>query len=56
MRFAEMKAVSQSFTAIGAFTSEENLTITGGGQPEVLKAALWLIKRTVVRFDGPFLA
>jgi putative ABC transport system permease protein len=35
-RFAEMEAVAHSFTDLGAFTSEENLTLLGGGEPEVL--------------------
>src|SRR5579859_8051201 len=29
-RFAEMKAAAHSFTDLGAFTSEENLTLSGG--------------------------
>jgi predicted permease len=39
VRFAEMKAGAHSFTGLAAFTGQENLTITGGVQPEVLKAA-----------------
>ncbi|HMF76556.1 MAG TPA: ABC transporter permease [Bryobacteraceae bacterium] len=38
-RFAEMETTARSFTGIGAFTSQENLTLAGGVQPEVLKAA-----------------
>jgi putative ABC transport system permease protein len=38
-RFAEMKAGAHSFTELGAFTSEENLTLSGGGEPEILKGA-----------------
>src|SRR5579884_3256290 len=38
-RFAEMKAAARSFTGLGAYTSQENLTLSGGGQPEVLKGA-----------------
>ncbi len=34
--FAEMKG-AHSFTEIGAFTSEENITLSGGVEPEVLK-------------------
>jgi len=37
-RFEEMKTAAQSFSGIGAFTIEETPTITGGGEPEVLKA------------------
>ncbi len=36
-RFAEMKAGAHSFTGIGAFTPEENSTLSGRGDPEVLK-------------------
>jgi len=36
-RFAEMKAGAHSFSGIGAFTSEDNPTLSGGAQPEVLK-------------------
>ncbi len=36
-RFAEMKASAHSFTGIGAFTGEENPTLSGGAEPEVLK-------------------
>ncbi len=39
VRFAEMKATARSFTDIGAFTSQESVTLTSGVQPEVLKAA-----------------
>ena len=34
--FAEMKA-GHSFTELGAFTSQENITLSGGAEPEVLK-------------------
>src|SRR5579862_6513493 len=37
-RFAEMVATAHSFTALGAFTPEEDITLTGGGEPEVLKS------------------
>ena len=37
-RFEEMKASAQSFAGIGAFTIEETPTLSGGGEPEVLKA------------------
>jgi putative ABC transport system permease protein len=36
VRFQEMKIISHSFTELGAFTGQENLTFTGGAQPEVL--------------------
>lgn len=36
-RFAEMKASAHSFSGIGAFTNEESPTLSGGGEPEVLK-------------------
>jgi len=36
-RFAEMKAAARSFTDLGAFTSEDNLTLSGGAEPEVLR-------------------
>ncbi|HWF48508.1 MAG TPA: ABC transporter permease [Bryobacteraceae bacterium] len=36
-RFTEMKAAARSFTGIGAFTGEENSTLSGGSEPEVLK-------------------
>jgi predicted permease len=36
-RFSEMKAAARSFTGIGAFTGEENSTLSGGSEPEVLK-------------------
>ena len=38
-RFAEMKAGAHSFTELGAFTPEENITLSGGAEPEVLKGA-----------------
>src|SRR5258706_461927 len=37
-RFAEMKAGAQSFAEIGAFAGLENVTLSGGAEPEVLKA------------------
>jgi len=36
--FADMKG-ARSFTELGAFTSEENITLSGGAEPEVLKGA-----------------
>uniref|UniRef100_Q021W2 Permease n=1 Tax=Solibacter usitatus (strain Ellin6076) TaxID=234267 RepID=Q021W2_SOLUE len=36
-RFAEMKAGAQSFTEIGAFTGVEDLALSGGAEPEILK-------------------
>lgn len=35
-RFAEMEASAHSFTGLGAFTHQENLTLAGEGEPEVL--------------------
>ncbi|MGC2660428.1 MAG: ABC transporter permease, partial [Bryobacteraceae bacterium] len=37
-RLTEMKASAQSFTGIGAYTGEENPTISGSGEPVVLKS------------------
>lgn len=37
VRFEEMKAGARSFTEIAAFTGQENLTLTGDFEPEVLK-------------------
>jgi putative ABC transport system permease protein len=37
-RFAEMRAGAHSFTEIGAFTGVEDLALSGGAEPEVLKA------------------
>ncbi|MGH9584794.1 MAG: ABC transporter permease [Bryobacteraceae bacterium] len=37
-RFAEMKASAHSFAGIGAFTGEESPTLSGGGEPEVVKS------------------
>ncbi len=36
-RLTEMRASAKSFTGIAAFTSEESPTLSGGGEPEVLK-------------------
>jgi putative ABC transport system permease protein len=38
-RFAEIKAGAHSFTELGAYTGEENITLSGGAEPEVLKGA-----------------
>ncbi len=38
-RFSEMRAGAQSFTELGAYTSGENLTLSGGREPVVLKGA-----------------
>jgi predicted permease len=38
-RFAEMQAGAHSFTDLGATTGEENITLSGGAEPEVLKGA-----------------
>jgi putative ABC transport system permease protein len=35
--FADIKSGARSFTELGAFTSEENITLSGGVEPEVLK-------------------
>jgi len=35
-RFAEMRAGARSFTDLGAFTGWQNITLSGGAQPEVL--------------------
>jgi len=34
-----MKAGAHSFTELGAHTGEENITLSGGAEPEVLKSA-----------------
>ncbi len=36
-RLREMRAGAHSFTAIGAFAGEENVTLSGGAEPEVLR-------------------
>jgi len=36
-RFAEMKSAAHSFTDLGAYTFQENVTLASGGEPEVLK-------------------
>jgi putative ABC transport system permease protein len=36
-RFRETQAGARSFTELGAFTGEENITLSGGAEPEVLK-------------------
>ena len=36
-RFMEMQAGARSFTALGAFTGQEDLTLSGRAEPEVLK-------------------
>ncbi|MGA2741432.1 MAG: ABC transporter permease [Bryobacteraceae bacterium] len=38
-RFAEMQAGARSFTALGAFGTEEDVTLSGGAEPVVLKGA-----------------
>src|SRR5579863_592572 len=35
--FAEMKSRSDAFSELGTFTPEENITLSGGAEPEVLK-------------------
>ncbi len=37
--FADMQGGARSFTELGAFTPEENITLSGGAEPEVLKGA-----------------
>ncbi len=39
-RYQEMQAGAHSFTAIGAFTLPENVTLSGKGEPEVLAGVL----------------
>jgi len=39
VRFQEMKAAAKSFSGLGAFSGQEDLTLSAGVQPEVLKAA-----------------
>src|SRR5579863_3280644 len=36
-RFAEMRASTHSFTELGAYVGPENVTLSGGAEPEVLK-------------------
>ena len=36
-RFAEMRAAAHSFSDLGAFVGPENITLSGGAEPEVLK-------------------
>ena len=38
-RFEEIKTSARSFIGIGTFTGQERVTLTGGAEPEVLKAA-----------------
>jgi putative ABC transport system permease protein len=38
-RFREMRANARSFAGLGAFTGDENVTLAGAGEPEVLDAA-----------------
>jgi predicted permease len=38
-RFAEMQAGAHSFTALGAFSGQEDLTLSGSAEPEVLHGA-----------------
>ena len=41
VRFQEMKVAAQSYSGLGAFLDGfvENLTLSGGGEPQVLKGA-----------------
>ncbi len=50
VRFTEMRSTAQSFTEIGAFTAQQDLTLTGGAQPEVLKASR--VSATFLRILG----
>jgi len=36
-RFAEMRAAARSYTGLAAFTSAEDIALTGAGEPEILK-------------------
>lgn len=45
-RFEELRRGAHSFSGIGTFTGEEDVTLTGGAEPQVLKA---------VRVSAPFL-
>src|SRR5580704_16876358 len=38
-RFAEMRAGAHSFTDLGAYGLQEDLTLSGAGEPEVLRGA-----------------
>jgi predicted permease len=38
-RFAEMRAGARSFTGLGAFSFQEDMTLSGGAEPEVLHGA-----------------
>ncbi len=38
-RFEQMKSNAHSFTGLGAFTGQEDLALTGGAEPEMLKGA-----------------
>src|SRR5580658_10514530 len=38
-RFAEMRAGANSFTDLGAYGLQEDLTLSGAGEPEVLRGA-----------------
>ncbi|MGA8151856.1 MAG: ABC transporter permease [Terriglobales bacterium] len=39
IRFEELKAASRSYTEVGAFTGQEDMALSGVGEPEVLKGA-----------------
>lgn len=41
VRFEEIKSTARSFTGAAAYTPQENLTLTGAGQPEILKS-VWI--------------
>jgi len=38
-RFAEIQAAARSYEAVGAYTSQEDVTLAGSGEPEVLRGA-----------------
>jgi putative ABC transport system permease protein len=37
-RFDEIRREAQSFSGVGAYTNQENLTFSGGSEPEILKS------------------
>lgn len=39
LRFEELRSRARSFSALGAYTGQENLTLLGGATPEVVSAA-----------------
>lgn len=49
-RFEEMKAAERSFTDIGAYMPAENITLSGGAEPEVLRGVR--VSATFLRILG----